>query len=216
MYDIILFDLDGTLTDPLAGIMDSLRYALRKLGLGEAEDDQLRLFIGPPMADSFRDLFGLDEETTREAIQFYREHHVAEGLFLNTVFPDVPELLELLCQRGKTLCVATTKYTGFAQQVLDYFDLSKYFTLVAGGNYDGTRTGKAELIAFTLQSLHVADKSRVVMIGDRKYDITGAKENGITAVAVTYGYGSVEELQSVAPDFTFNSVAELTGFLGAC
>lgn len=213
MFSHILFDLDGTLTDPAEGILNSLRYALSKYNIEENDQDRLKAFIGPPLHESFRTLYNFNEEETKEIIGHYREFYAMDGLYQNFVIAGIPELLRELKQAGKQLYVATTKLTGFAQQVLDHYALSQYFTLVIGGNEDGTRTAKVEIIDEILSTIPGVEKSRVVMIGDRKYDIIGAKAHDIKTIAVTFGYGAEAELKGEKPDYLVDSVAELTQLL---
>ncbi|MCR3921561.1 MAG: HAD hydrolase-like protein [Firmicutes bacterium] len=214
MYKHILFDLDGTLTDPAAGIIKSLRFALAKMGVQEVDEDKYRQFIGPPLKDSFRTIFSFSEEQIDEVIRIYREHHVVSGLYENKVFPGVRELLHDLHAAGKTLYVATTKMTGFAELILSHFELANYFTNVIGGHPDGTRTAKVEIIAEILQNIPQSEYKETVMIGDRMFDLVGANAHGLDTIAVTYGYGKEEELRAQKPTHLAHSVAELGVLLG--
>lgn len=197
--NFILFDLDGTLSDPGEGIVNSLTYSLKHFGI-EGDPQVLRKFIGPPLVDSFREFFGFDAEQTAEAIRIYREHFHENGLFQNEIYPGIPELLKDLTESGKTLAIATTKPTVHALQALEYFEIDRYFQrkLVVGSYLDGRRTDKGELIATVLEMLggNTQDK---VMVGDRKFDIIGAKNNGLDVIGVAYGYGDQEELETFAP-----------------
>lgn len=213
MFDHILFDLDGTLTDPAEGILNSLRYALAKYNIEENDEDRLKAFIGPPLHESFRTIYNFNEEETKEIIGHYREYYGRDGMYQNFVIAGIPELLRELKQAGKQLYVATTKVTEFAQQVLDHYQLSQYFTLVIGGNEDGTRTAKVEIIDEILKTIPGVEKSRIVMIGDRKYDMIGATAHGIKTIAVTFGYGAIAELKAENPHYLVNSVAELSQVL---
>jgi phosphoglycolate phosphatase len=213
-YVLILFDLDGTLTDPRVGITRSVRYALAKFGL-QADIEQLITFIGPPLHESFQHFYSFDETQARQAVEYYREYYSATGIYENAVYPGIPELLEQLKAQGKTITVATSKPTFFAEKVLAHFNLSAYFTLVAGSNLDGTRTVKAEIINYVMQKLPNFPKQSMVMIGDRKHDVIGAQCTGIDSIAVTYGYGSLEELTNAAPTYLVHSVKELKSLLGA-
>lgn len=211
MYTHILFDLDGTLTDPAPGILRSLRYALEKLGIAEEDDGTLIQFIGPPLTESFRSVYGLEAAVVEEAIRNYREHHWESGLYENAVYPGIPELLAKLHGEGRTLYIATTKMTSFAEKVLEHFGLAHFFARIIGGHPDGTRTDKREIIGEILSG--IADPGRVVMVGDRKFDILGAKAHSIDSVAVTYGYGSEQELLPVNPTYVVDSVEKLTALL---
>ena len=214
MYQYVLFDLDGTLTDPAAGIISSLRHALQKMGVDEEDEEKYRLFIGPPLKDSFRTMFTFNEEQVEEAIRLYREHHSVSGLYENKAIPGVREMLEALQAAGKKLYIATTKMTAFAEQILKHFELDKYFTLIIGGNPDGTRTAKKEIIAAILQTIPAEERRSAVKVGDRMFDLIGAKAHGLDTIAVTYGYGTEDELRAENPTYIVHFVAELAALLG--
>ncbi len=193
MAHYILFDLDGTLTDPKEGITRCVQYALEKLGI-RAECDALLPFIGPPLLDSFRDYFGLDGELGLQAVQDYRERFATVGLFENEVYPGIPPVLAELSRRGYTLAVATSKPTVYSVQICDKFALSGYFDAIVGSELDGTRVDKAEVITETLRQLGAAPGD-AVMVGDRSYDIAGAHRCGVRAIGVRYGYAIGDELE---------------------
>lgn len=213
-YQYYLFDLDGTLTDSGEGIMNSIRHALHKFGITEYEETTLRKFIGPPLAECFQKYFDLSPEEARKGIDYYREYYTDGGMFENEVYHGVKELLEGLNAKGKTLIVATSKPELFAEQILEHFDLRKYFDLVGGADMDETRVKKGEVISYTLKRLG-ADKSedRILMIGDRKHDIIGAHENGIPCAGVLYGYGSREEFDEAGADVQVETVKELEKYI---
>jgi phosphoglycolate phosphatase len=213
MYEIILFDLDGTLTDPKVGITLSVQYALHKMGIKEEDPDTLTPFIGPPLLESFKEMYHMNDEEAIQAIQYYRERFSATGLYENKVYFGIRELLFSLKNQGKKLIVATSKPTAFSIQILEYFDLKQFFTVIVGSNLDGTRTEKSDVIEFALEGENLSDLSKVVMIGDRKYDIIGAKKNNIDVIAVTYGYGSEQELAAAEPNYIVSSVTELAKLL---
>ena len=195
MYDYFLFDLDGTLTDPGLGITNSVAYALGKYGITVEDRRELYPFIGPPLRQSFSEFYGFDEEKTKEAVAFYREYFSEKGLFENEVYEGIPEVLSQLKQAGKKLLVATSKPEEFTNRILEHFGLAEYFDFVAGATMDDTRNEKADIIAYALEQIADADKSKIVMVGDRKFDILGARENGIDSIGVLYGYGSRTELE---------------------
>ena len=195
MYDYFLFDLDGTLTDPGLGITNSVAYALGKYGITVEDRRELYPFIGPPLRQSFSEFYGFDEEKTKEAVAFYREYFSEKGLFENEVYEGIPEVLSQLKQAGKKLLVATSKPEEFTNRILEHFGLAEYFDFVAGATMDETRNEKADIIAYALEQIADADKSKIVMVGDRKFDILGARENGIDSIGVLYGYGSRTELE---------------------
>lgn len=209
----VLFDLDGTLSDPGEGIINSLLQALKHFDI-QGDPQILRSFIGPPLVDSFKEHFGFDEEQTAEAIRLYREYFHEDGLFKNVIYPGIPELLHDLTKKGKTLAIATTKPTVYALQVLEYFKIDQYFQkeLVVGSFLDGRRTDKSELIATVLELLGGQPQDKV-MVGDRKFDIIGAKNNGLDVIGVTYGYGEQEEIEGLKPTAIASSVAALREIL---
>ncbi len=188
----LFFDLDGTLTDPKPGITASIQYALQKLDREVPSQDALVWCIGPPLRASFVTLLGGDELADR-AVALYRERFGDVGLFENSVYPDIADVLALLTQPSRRMFVATSKPHVFAKRIIDHFGLAGHFEHVFGSELDGTRVHKADLLAYALEQTGV-DASRALMIGDRSHDVNGAKANGIDAVGVTYGYGSREEL----------------------
>lgn len=212
-YDIILFDLDGTLTNPKEGITKCVQYALGKMNIIEDDLEKLVPFIGPPLMQTFKETYQLTDEDANKALAYYRERFSTVGLYENAVFPGIPELLEKLTAQGKTLFVATSKPTVFSVRILEHFGLQKYFQAIIGSNLDGTRVEKNEVIEYVLSELGDHDSAKVLMVGDRKHDIWGAQKNGIDVVGVGYGYGSAEELSGANPDFLVRTVAELGDLL---
>lgn len=202
MYSIVLFDLDGTLTDPGIGITNSVMYALEKFGIAVEERASLYKFIGPPLLDSFMEFYGFDEEKANQAVIYYREYYKDKGIFENRVYDGIPELLKRLKAAGKRMILATSKPEMFAKQILEYFDLSQYFDLIVGSDLEGTRNTKGKVINHALhtyagltgQNMEML-KKQSVMIGDRHHDIDGAKENQIDSIGVLFGYGGREELE---------------------
>lgn len=209
MYDYFLFDLDGTLTDPGLGITNSVAYALGKYGITVEDRRELYPFIGPPLRQSFSEFYGFDEEKTKEAVAFYREYFSEKGLFENEVYEGIPEVLSQLKQAGKKLLVATSKPEEFTNRILEHFGLAEYFDFVAGATMDETRNEKADIIAYALEQIADADPSKIVMIGDRKFDILGARENGIDSIGVLYGYGSRAELEEAQATFIVEKPEDL-------
>lgn len=212
MYQTILFDLDGTLTDSGQGIMNSVSYALDKLGIQEENPEQLRKFIGPPLYESFSNFYQLNPAKTQIAVTYFREYFKEKGIFENQVYPGIPQLLEQLKQAGKTLVLATSKPEIFAKQVLEYFDLDHYFTVIAGASLDSSRISKAQVIAHALSQLPPLDQT-FIMVGDREHDVEGAKEHGLATLGVLYGYGSKAELQAAGAKALFETVSDLEAFL---
>lgn len=209
MYDIILFDLDGTLTDSGKGIINSVEYALNKFSIKVDEKSKLNKFIGPPLSQSFMDFYGFSQEDAVKAVEFYREYYRDKGIYENEVYVGIENLLIRLKESGKTMAVATSKPEVFAKQILDYFDLSKYFTYIGGSHLDGNRTDKAQVIDYVLNKIGYSDKSKVLMIGDREHDIIGAEKNGIDSAGVLFGYGSIEELKNAGATHICKSVEDI-------
>jgi len=212
-YQYILFDLDGTLTDPKVGITKSVAYALEKLNIEVVDYSKLDFFIGPPLQESFQAYYDLNEQQVNEAIGYYRERFQQHGLYENEVYPGIGPLLEALKKKGKTLAVATSKPTVFAEKILQHFNLDQYFEVIVGSNLDGTRIAKADVIHEVLLQLSSPDKGEVIMIGDRKHDLIGAKKEGIANIGVLYGYGSKEELALEEPTYIVNNIEELDSIL---
>lgn len=204
----ILFDLDGTLTDPREGITRSVQHALAQLGIDEPDLQALEHFIGPPLLQCFMQTYAFDEATAWQAVHHYRERFREVGLYENRLFDGVGELLELLLTQQRTLYIATSKPAVFAVEIARHFDFARHFAVIYGSELDGTRTDKVELIAHLLEQERLAADS-ALMIGDRKHDLIGARRNGLDAAAVGYGFGSREELQAEAPTYHFQTLDEL-------
>ena len=215
MFEYILFDLDGTLTDPKLGITSSVQYALRALGIEEPSLDKLEVFIGPPLTDSFREFYGLDEEQMTTAVDKYRERFATQGIFENEIYPGIPQMLADLKAKGKKLAIASSKPTLFVEQILEHFEIRKYFDDVVGSNMDGTRGRKEEVFEEALCRMLPAGmtpakkRDAVAMVGDRKFDIEGAAAHGITSVGVSFGYAPEGELEQAGADYIVNSVQSL-------
>lgn len=195
----LFFDLDGTLTDPMQGITRSVQYALRHFGIDEPDLRKLCPFIGPPLADSFRERYGMSPADAETAVAKYREYYAPKGIFENEIYPGIPELLAATAAAGCVNVMATSKPTPFAEQIAAHFDFAQYFTLISGSTFDGTRTTKADVIRHALDTLGIAPQE-AVMIGDRRYDIEGAAETGLASIAVGWGYASPGELEAARPD----------------
>ncbi|PHN52494.1 HAD family hydrolase [Pseudomonas sp. ICMP 8385] len=207
-YQTVLFDLDGTLTDPREGITRSIQYALAKLGIDEPDLTKLEHFIGPPLLQAFMQFYDFDEARAWEAVNFYRERFKVTGLYENRVFDGVIPLLEALNGQGRQLYVATSKPWEFAREIARHFDFAKHFKVIYGSELDGTRTNKVELIAHLMRKEGM-DPATTLMIGDRKHDLIGARSNGLDAAAVGYGFGSFAELSAEAPRWHFETLEEM-------
>lgn len=208
-FDYILFDLDGTLTDPGIGITNSVMFALKKYGIQAKDRSELYQFIGPPLVDSFKKFYGFSDDEAYQAVEFYREYFRDKGIFENRIYDGITDLLEQLRKNNKTLILATSKPWVYAKQILDHFNIAKYFTFTAGSNLDGTRTKKHEVIQYALESCSITDKSKAIMVGDREHDILGAKKVGIQSIGVLFGYGGREELESAGANYIAGSVGEI-------
>ena len=212
MKQYLLFDLDGTLTDPMVGITSSVQYALEKFGIHVRYLKELIPFIGPPLAESFQKFYGFSKEDEEKAIQYYREYYAPKGIFENEVYEGIPEMLAHLTEAGFTLLVATSKPTVFARKVLKHFGMEDYFSFVGGSELDGSRTKKAEVISYILKTCGIEAKE-AIMIGDRRHDIEGGKACGLESVGVLYGYGTEQELTEAGADHIIRTVAELEDYL---
>lgn len=207
---VILFDLDGTLTDSAPGITACVQYALEKMGKPEEDADKLRCFVGPPLKEQFMSYAGFTQEEAVEAVRYYRERFTQSGMYENSLYPGVEELLAYLKDRGCVLAVASSKPEVYVRQILEHFHITGYFQEIVGAGMDEKRTTKAEVIEEALKRLDMASSRQdVVMVGDRSYDILGAHECGIQCVGVAYGYGSMEELIKAGVTYVADSVEEL-------
>ena len=209
----VLFDLDGTLTDPREGITRSIQFALARLGIDEPDLAKLEHFIGPPLLQAFIQHYGFDETRAWEAVGHYRERFKVTGLYENLLFEGVLEMLEALVAQGRTLYIATSKPAVFAREIARHFAFDRHFKVIYGSELDGTRTNKVELIAHLLGEEGL-EPAQTLMIGDRKHDLIGARQNGLQAVAVGYGFGSYEELMAERPAFYYPTLAELRAAFG--
>ena len=205
---LILFDLDGTLTDPKEGITKSFRFALEKLGYPEEDLDELEKVIGPPLWDSFQDYYGMTREQADLGVQYYRERYRDVGKFENILIEGIPELLWELKAAGKQLALATSKPTVYSIEILQHFEIDQPFDQMIGSNLDGTRINKDEIIQHVL-SLFDIPAENIVMIGDRKHDIIGAKAHGIDSIGVLFGYGSRQEFEQHGATIIVETVDEL-------
>lgn len=216
VYEYILFDLDGTLTDPGEGITKSVQYSLRRMGI-EEETQNLVSFIGPPLRDEYMRRFHMNEEQAEQAVRYYRERFSVKGIFENKVIPGIPDLLQKLKAMGRRLAVATSKPEVYSVRILEEYDLLQYFDCVAGSCLDGTRETKAEVTAYALQQLGVSPdlKRKAVLIGDRSYDMEGARANGIDGIGVRFGYALEGELEAAGAVQIASDPAQLGRILGA-
>lgn len=208
MIKYVLFDLDGTLTDPALGITNSIMHALSKMGREIPPRESLYCFIGPPLIPAFMSFLGMDEEEAKRALLYYREYFAERGLFENTPYEGIADVLAELKSRGYRLAVATSKPEVFATRIAEKFGLDTYFECICGATLDETRTKKADVIEYALGQL-VAVAEECIMIGDRHHDVDGAKTFGMKSIGVLWGYGSHGELTEAGADAIAEAVADV-------
>ena len=231
-YHFLLFDLDGTVTDSGPGIMNAARRALLRYNIEEADTERLRLFVGPPLDKSFMERYGFSEEDAWKAIGYFREYYNDKGVFENSVYPGMEELLSDLRDKGYTVAIASSKPQVMIHKVLDHFDIAKYFDVIVGCELDGTRSTKSEVVQEVLsqltdlareQGLFAGEdksqtdatelvKQHAIMIGDRCYDAEGAHALGLPCIGILYGYGSRDEMEQAKADYILETVKDLENF----
>lgn len=212
MFDNILFDLDGTLTDPFDGITNSIVYALRKFGISVSDRRELEPFIGPPLFESFSRYYDMSDSDAVKAVEYYREYYGEKGIYENKLYDGIVDVLAALKNNGKRLFVATSKPEVFSVKIIEYFAIDGYFEYIAGATLDKSRIEKADIVKFALDKNGVAP-STAVMIGDRKHDIFGAKANGLKSVGVLFGFGSRDELEEAGADFIAEKPQDILQFV---
>ncbi len=208
MFNTVLFDLDGTLTNPKEGITKCVSYAIESTGRIPPSLKELEIFIGPPLKKQFEEFLEVDSDTGEFLLKKYRERFSTVGIFENEIYEGIKELLSVLKEKGFKIALATSKPTIYANKILKHFDIYKYFDLTIGSELDGTRVEKEEVIEEVLSSLK-PDLSKTVMVGDRKFDIIAAKAKGIKSIGVKYGFAKDNELEDAKPDFIAETVEEL-------
>lgn len=215
MERIILFDLDGTLTNPFEGITKCVQYALDSFGIYEPDLEKLTLFIGPPLIDSFMNFYNFTEEEATEAVNKYRERFSTVGLYENEPYEGVLDMLEVLGKQGYILAVASSKPEIYVNRILEHFHIKQYFQIVVGSELNGQRTAKEEVIGEVFHRLkqHVEHYDVAIMVGDRQYDIQGAKKWGMMSIGVSYGFALPGELEAAEADYVVATVAELTDII---
>jgi phosphoglycolate phosphatase len=211
-YNNVLFDLDGTLTDPYLGITNSVRYALNRFNITEDNNDKLKLFIGPPLEKSFVEYYGFNTKDAKSAVEYYREYYSIKGIYENKLYDGIEHILKTLNTKSINCIVATSKLEKYAVKVLQYFNIDIYFQDVVGSNPEGTLLEKQDIIKYAIEK-NKLEKEKTVMVGDRKYDIIGARDSGIDSIGILYGYGTREELDSIRPTSYCNRVDELLKLL---
>ncbi len=219
MYDTVLFDLDGTLSDPSIGITNSVMHALKHWNIQVEDRSELYKFIGPPLIESFERFYGFSKEESWEAVEVYREYFSVKGLFENDMYEGIPELLRELKARGKTIALATSKPELYARQILEHFGIDGYFDFIGGASMDEIRVAKADVIRYAFESMGMLAagetllpddvRAGTVMVGDRFHDIEGAKKNGLRSIGVLFGFGSREELEAAGADHIAETVEDI-------
>lgn len=207
-YKVIVFDLDGTITASDLGITNSIKYSLNYFNIDKNNEDLTR-HIGPSLVSTFREYLGDDKATIDLAIEKYREYYVAKGMFENVVYEGVEETLKAIKDSGRQIILASSKPMVFCERILEHFELAKYFDFIGGSNLDETRTDKVEVIKYSLENIGKQIDEDVLMVGDRKHDIIGAKALGIDSVGVLFGYGDREELETAGADYIIENIGEL-------
>ena len=210
-YQYILFDLEGTITESAPGILNSVRYALKKMGFSIRDEEELLQFIGPPLVDSMKKYYGMNEEQAEQAVVFYREYFSQKGMFENSVYEGIEESLKILSESGKKLAIATSKPEVYSVRIVEHFGLADKFEKICGASMDKSRNEKAGVIRYTLEMLGIPDeeKASVLMVGDRRHDIIGAKQNGLDSMGVLYGYGNRNELEEAGADYIAESAMDV-------
>lgn len=206
----VLWDLDGTLTESAPGIINSVLYALGRMGIHENDRAKLEAFVGPPLLESFQQFYGMTSEEAMDGMRYYREYFAEKGMFENQVYSGIPEVLEELNRKGYHLAVATSKPEVYSVRILEHFRLTRWFEFIGGSTLDETRCEKADVIAYVMESLKISPNDhRILMVGDRRHDVQGAAVNGISCLGVLYGYGSREELEKAGAVDICERVKEL-------
>lgn len=215
MYKYILFDLDGTLTDPREGITKSVQYALAHMGIDEPDLKKLEPFIGPPLIDSFMEYYGFTFEQAKKATDYYRENFTVKGLYQNELFAGVPKMLRSLKENGRVVAIASSKPEPFVQRILDNFEISQYFDYVCGSTLNETRTKKEEVIEELLRRMNLApeEKKQMLMVGDRKFDVEGAAYFGIPCLGLTLGFAAEGELEAAGAAAIVDSMEGIERFI---
>jgi phosphoglycolate phosphatase len=208
-YSVLLFDLDGTLTDSAPGITNAVAYALEHFHIPVPPQAELFRFVGPPLMDSFRTFYGMGEAQAQEATDTFRQYYNRQGVLENRPYPGVAEFLADLRAGGYTLAVATSKPQHLADEVLGRYGLDGYFSAICGASLDESRNQKYQVIEDALARCGVSDPATVLMIGDRRHDVEGAQRNGIDAMGILYGYGSREELEAAGATYVCADFAEM-------
>lgn len=212
MYDYFLFDLDGTLIDSGEGVTNAVGYALNKMGIEVPDRSELYKFIGPPLYDSFREFYGMNPEEVKKAIEYYREYYPVKGVFECFLYDGVKETLTALKADGKVVMMATSKPEVQAVRILKHFGIDSLFDVMAGATEDVSRSRKEDVVRYALQIGGVKDLSKAIMVGDRHFDVDGARMNGMECIGVLYGYGSREEMEQAGAKYIVERPQDILAF----
>lgn len=209
MYSTVLLDLDGTVADSARGVINSVIYSLEKCGVTPPERESLYRFIGPPLHDSFADMFGFSPSECDRAVEYYREYYRDRGIYEVSVYEGIVELIESLREKGKLIMLATSKPEPFAERILAHVGIDKLFDVIAGATFDGTRSVKEDVLRYALERGGVFPSRECVLIGDTKYDIIGARAVGIDSIGVLHGYGSREEMEAAGATYIVDTARDV-------
>ena len=209
----ILFDLDGTIIDSKEGITKGIQFSLEAFGIHIEDRDELAQFIGPALRDTYKEFYGFNDQEAELALEKYREYFAPIGVYENVLYDGIVDLFEELKEAGKVLIIATAKPIVYAEKILKYHNIRDYFSFVAGCELDGRRSTKKEVIQYIFESMKITDPQSAIMIGDRDYDVIGAKETGLDSIGVCYGFGSLEELKDAGATYIVRDVEELSRLL---
>lgn len=208
-YKYVLFDLDGTLTDPYEGISKSVQYSLESFGIEEKDEEILKKFIGPPLKESFMKFYGFDEEKALKAVEKYRERYITTGVYENALIDGVKDTLAILKEKGIRIFLATSKPQPLAEVILKHFGITEYFDFIGGADFNYNRDEKWQVIEYVFENSGIQDRENALMIGDRMHDIIGAKKTGLKCLCVLCGYGSREEFTEYGADYIVETIPDI-------
>ncbi len=212
-YKVVLFDLDGTISDSGRGITNSVKYSLKKFGMEEENYEKLKRFVGPPLYASYEKYYGFSHDEAVKAVEYYREYYNAGGIFELELYDGVIDLLKYLKALGKKIILATSKPEIYAEKIAEHFGFLEYFDNISGALLDGSRIEKDDIIRYAIDRVGVSDISECIMIGDRSYDVLGAKAFKMDSIGVTYGYGTREELIDAGATYIVNRAEEIKNII---
>lgn len=208
-YNTVLFDLDGTISDSGEGITNSVKYSLKKFGIIETDYEKLKKFVGPPLYASYEKYYGFSHEEAIKAVEYYREYYNAGGIFELRIYDGIIDLLKYLKKSGKKIILATSKPEIYAEKIAKKFGFYEFFDNISGALLDGSRIEKDDIIRYALERVGESDISKCIMIGDRSYDVLGAKAFNIDSIGVTWGYGDRDELEAAGATYIVDKAEEI-------